>query len=421
MVIRPSNVHSIREVLERLDQLASLKACLTALPATSPDLDALNTALGEIQELEREAIELARIMDQFNELLAPQGWIVHDWLDTNIAKAAVHAAESGDMGGAELILIDYYEPDLVRDMLQRLDRIRAFTPRRRLAELAAEDYRCARYHACVPVVLALLDGMVNELGIQGFFGKGADLVAWDSIAANDAGLMKLKGVFDRPRKTTTVETISIPYRHGILHGMDLGYDNQMVAAKCWAALFACADWARRVEQGKKDPPSQEPELKSEDFVALLAKNKRDNARLAEWKPRDPDKVDLSCPTAGTPEEALVQFLNAWKVSNYGEMARILRPFNAKPQNARAGDVRAYYTHFTLREFAVVAVRDQALAVTEIEVQGCGVRYGLAFNNSGIFRLVYMDATGSEPGYIGQDGAWFLMNWDPWNSARSPVD
>ena len=33
----------------------------------------------------------------------------------------------------------------------------------------------------IPVVLALLDGMVNDLGYHGFFSGNVDLTAWDSI------------------------------------------------------------------------------------------------------------------------------------------------------------------------------------------------------------------------------------------------
>lgn len=41
----------------------------------------------------------------------------------------------------------------------------------------------------------------------------------------------------RSRNKTTTEDLTLPLRHGILHGRDLGYSNQMVAAKCWAVGF----------------------------------------------------------------------------------------------------------------------------------------------------------------------------------------
>ena len=44
---------------------------------------------------------------------------------------------------------------------------RCVPPRWHLAQKALIDYREARYHACVPVVLALLDGIVNEAHEKG--------------------------------------------------------------------------------------------------------------------------------------------------------------------------------------------------------------------------------------------------------------
>ena len=44
---------------------------------------------------------------------------------------------------------------------------------------------------------------------------------------------------------TRAEEIQIPYRHGIVHGMDLGYNNKYVAAKCWVAALP-RDWALKV-------------------------------------------------------------------------------------------------------------------------------------------------------------------------------
>ena len=89
--------------------------------------------------------------------------------------------------------------------------------------------------------------MVSELHEKrrGFFAEEVDLQAWDSIAAYSKGLNVLVSIFQKGRKTTRIKPIFLPYRHGIIHGMDLGYDNKVVAAKTWAALFATRDWALR--------------------------------------------------------------------------------------------------------------------------------------------------------------------------------
>jgi hypothetical protein len=50
-------------------------------------------------------------------------------------------------------------------------------------------------------------------------------------------------VMSETRNTTTTDPIRIPFRHGILHGTDLGYNNKIVAAKAFAALLAVGDYA----------------------------------------------------------------------------------------------------------------------------------------------------------------------------------
>lgn len=104
-----------------------------------------------------------------------------------------------------------------------------------MTQKALADYEEERYYACVLVVLALLDGLVNELHEKrrGFFSSEIDLTAWDSMSAHDKGLNVLANIFQTGRYTTTTDSITIPYRNGIMHGMDLSFDNKMVAAKAW--------------------------------------------------------------------------------------------------------------------------------------------------------------------------------------------
>lgn len=400
MPSKPSDVHSVREVLRMGRGLA---------------------AIGHPPDWWNEAQRLAEAMDRFNELFASKGWIVHDFMEVDIVENVLTAAAAGDLSKAQGLLVEYYRPAWIARHLPQLSSIRAFAPRMRLALLALEDYRFARYHACVPVVLALLDGMVNEVGITGFFSKKTDLAAWDSIAACDSGLPSLKSALDDPRPLTDTKPLDIPLRNGILHGMDLGYDNEMVAAKSWAALFAASDFVRRVEQGRKDEPTHPPEAAVEDIRSLFERNERDNARLAAWKPRDPARTDLSSPAAGTPEAALTSFLNAWKERSFGRMAQFLVDPDAKPVNVRAGDLRCDYRGLILHEFSIVRVLDKTMARTEIEVHGRGTRHGLEFKGKGMAILSYSDAHGRIDGYAGPDGRWFVVTENPWHDYQYPTE
>ncbi len=82
-------------------------------------------------------------------------------------------------------------------MLCRMKDIEEFRPRMTLAQKALNDYREGRYHACVPVVLALMDGMVNELNLKanmkkkGLSAEDVNLEAWNSVSAHSNGLGRL--------------------------------------------------------------------------------------------------------------------------------------------------------------------------------------------------------------------------------------
>ena len=69
----------------------------------------------------------------------------------------------------------------------------------------------------------------------------------------------MKRIFNTGRYSTVTDNITIPYKNGILHGMDLGYDNKTVAAKSWAALFAAREWAMKAEQGLLEEQPEKPQ------------------------------------------------------------------------------------------------------------------------------------------------------------------
>jgi hypothetical protein len=255
-----TSIRDIPRIKELLHQAKSMQAFKKASPVILPllrllgvDVSQTEEALTQFEELHQAIEEMAAIPDRFNELFAERGWIIYDLMNLDVAKAAIAKAEAGNVDEAEEDLVDYYDAETVRWKLFTMTGVEAFRARMALAEKALVDYQEERYHASVPVVLAVLDGLVNELHEKrrGFFSENVDLQAWDSIAAHEKGLNALVKIFQKGRYTTTTEQIRVPYRNGILHGMDLGYDNKMVAAKCWAALFAVRDWACRPRLGSE--------------------------------------------------------------------------------------------------------------------------------------------------------------------------
>jgi hypothetical protein len=195
---------------------------------------------------------------------------MYDSFNMDVAKRAIATAREADLSTAEAVLTAHFDAETVQFGLMRMRAVEAFRPRMALAEKALEDYQEERYHACVPVVLALMDGMVNEIHQKvhstrrGISSAGVDLRAWDSIAGHSLGLARLVKVLQTGRRRTTTEPIDVPFRNGIMHGIDLGYANRTVAAKTWAALFAVREWAIRAEAGQlaAPPPKAKPTYRS---------------------------------------------------------------------------------------------------------------------------------------------------------------
>jgi hypothetical protein len=79
-----------------------------------------------------------------------------------------------------------------------------------------------RYIAALPLILMAADGFASERLNYSPFADGADHSAFDSIAGHPSGLPKLIKAICKSRKKTTWEETPLPFRHGVLHGRDLG-------------------------------------------------------------------------------------------------------------------------------------------------------------------------------------------------------
>jgi hypothetical protein len=228
------------------------------------------------------------------------------------------------------------------------------------------------------------------------------------------GLATLAKVLGKVRRKATVEPITIPYRHGILHGLDQGYDSQLVAAKAWAALLAMGDWARAVQKARTDPPPA-PTPGWKDIARQVRENAQEKARLAAWQPRDiqpgrdiPESGAPGTYAQGTAERRLVEFLTAWQARNYGRMAQCLSFRLERNMNRLAGQLREHYEHKRLHAYTLVTVTDTAPAIALIETRLVYDEGGTEREHVMEFRLIHEDAAGrgATPGKVG--ASWGVM-------------
>jgi hypothetical protein len=393
------------------------------------DVKKLEEALSRVEALVAKTEELASLPDRFTELFSGRGWVIYEGINVEAALAAIAKAEAGDLDGAELVLIDHWTPENVRWGLKFMWAVEAFVPRMELAEKALVDYEAERYHACVPVVLALLDGMVNDVyqkahgTRRGISAEDADLQAWDSLAGHGTGLNRVLDLVRKGRKTTRSEPITIPYRHGIMHGIDLGYANRMVAAKTWALLFAAGEWAIKAERGLLGEPAEPPSAEKKGLWQTLREaqqrhraHEEDLARIRNWKPRSlsalQDVATSGAPEdfeTGTPEHKLVEYFTHWERRNYGRMAMCVNPYALEQDNSAPGEVRKVFSSRKLQSFSIRAIRDTAPALSEIDVTALLEKDGEITTSQCVVEMSYYGAdewlaTRTEP------GRWYVSNW-----------
>lgn len=421
------DIPSFKKVLSDAKNLSALKSAMPVISGPMKligiDPDKIVDALKDIEGLSASIEEMTTLPDRFNDHFAVRGWIMYEEMDLQTAKTALEKADSGDLKGAEAHLVEYYSPKTVQQKLHRMNDIDEFRPRMSLFQKALADYREGRYHACVPVVLALTDGMVNELYLkakgkrQGISAEGANLGAWDSISAHSKGLGQLVPAFMKGRNKTTTQQIDLPYRHGIMHGMDLGYDNKIVAAKTWAVLFSLRDWALKVEKGTIEPPSPEKPPKITDLVHQIKKNHEEQQLLQKWKPRD-IKPGRDIPVSGkadnyeegSPERLLAEFLGYCQDRNYGFMAQKALASMGSKTPANPGDLNQMYSQRVLMAFEFEEVRDQAAAITVITTKLTYEESGHEVKRSFEFRLKNLDLKGNCQVRGQPECSWFILNW-----------
>lgn len=267
--------------LRQLQLLAESAQFLSALMGVDMTF-ATDELRANLEGLEEDLDSLTNKPDRFNALFGPLGWIATERISLPILKEALALGASGDVPAGEQILEDYFNSDAGIDFwLPQLLAHPLVQPRRSLLLAAWEDHLAGRYHATVPVVLAQIDGITWDVAQKTFYARGKrsarHLQATESVVGDPSALARLAQVLSEKRSVTTVNPVDLPYRHGVLHGRDIGYANLRASTKAWATLLALEPWIRRVESGEQhvsptpvtvfDPDT----ATAEDILLLLRK------------------------------------------------------------------------------------------------------------------------------------------------------
>ena len=418
------NVYKIKKILDEIESFDSFRKSFPIikpfLKAINVDVNSIEKAFQDFQNLEPKIKEFSELPDRFNDLLSTKGWIMYERMSMDIVKEAISYAEHGNFEGAEEILVSYFNPEYVERELRTMATVPGFRPRMPITILALEDYRNERYHACIPVLLAQIDGLVNDLHEKriGFFAEGANLEAWDSLAAHSKGLNQLTKVFGSSRTKTSSEEISIPYRHGIMHGRDLGYANKTVAAKSWAALFAVREWAIKVERNELDAPPEKPELSFGETINNIVEINNETKRWKNWTPRFVSFENIGVSPSSdkfldfTPEKAVSEFLVYWKRKNYGFMSRYVpKIFKDYAEKPIPGQIREIFANKNLIEYTFISLDHTIPSSAKLVINIIMEIDGKLENRDVSFNVMNENSEGVYVAYGNPKGNWVIFNWN----------
>nr|WP_180171717.1 hypothetical protein [Acinetobacter sp. YH12023] len=372
----------------------------------------------KIKSLKKQFIEIQNqssiltLPDQFNELFSNEGWICYGALNQSILEESVSLGLDNKIEEAKLLLINSIDEIFIDLVLKKCGIRKHFKLRVELLKLLKIDYLEERYHACIPLLLALIDGLANDISAHiGFFAEKSDLELFDSITAHKTGLPFLKILMNSARKNTTTEKIKIPYRNGILHGRDLNFANKEVASKCWWALASLIEWAdeKALNKQPKPPESFQTILKQHQQTRELSK------RIGLWKPRPIQPKDywivqtLETVVDDSPEFTLLEFLNHWKNKHWGKLPPLLIHNIGKHLGKASQEIKSDYQKSELLNFKIIALEDYTASSTRILTN---IQY---IKNEGIkdteinITLNYADSTTGSPELRGEkNGRWYVL-------------
>ena len=328
--------------------------------------------------MRKEVEELRRLPDKFNALFLDRGWVCFGSMNGDLIKDCVALGQTGKLDEAEQVLIDFYQGD-IRYLVYPLRNLQGFKERYDLLIKALDDYRDRRYHACVPVFLMITDGVVNQVLKKnlGAFAENTDFNLCDSLIGHSTGLPSLIRIMSATHKATNINEILIPYRNGILHGMDVNYDNIYVATKSLAVLFAVADWIRDYSKGldKELIDDEKTSVQTiKEFGRSLTmsahqieESNRQKGMIEEWSPRNFENIDFTSFVLeeGSPEYRVSQFFDFYIKSNYGKMAGMITGLKEESDGKLAGEIRTRLSDIKCTSFKIIGVVDQAAAVSEV--------------------------------------------------------
>ena len=355
-----------------------------------------NEELDKIHEQADEAVKHSDILtlpDRFNDAFASLGWIAGNSMSVDVMQTALEFYKAGKLKEAENEILSWFDENTINlfaiHRAKKFNKVsdRWFQLREALA-LTLEE----RYWSAVPLILIACDGFASDVLGTSPFEKDADLTAFDSIVGHPNSLPFLIKQLTKGVRRSSNDELSLPLRHGILHGQSLGYANRIVCMKAWALMMALVDWAHdKDSEGERIQQSHTRNNNNVlDSLNELRKLQEDKHIMNNFKVRETNGPFDGELNENTPEFSILQFLTFWKSKNYGNMGQYSTNDLRYSSKKLAGDLRQMSELVELQDFEIQSVRQ----TTVVRAEALVVLKGHSGNRavSGVFEIVALRYT-----------------------------
>ena len=359
----------------RIEDNPSAKRILDALPLVkmaksftgfAKKLGITNKSLDRIHQATDDVLQQSDVLtlpDRFNDAFARKGWVATGPMSTDTMRTALELYEAGKNQQAEDEIIAWFQEDTInRFAIVRAKRFNKAGNRwhqlREALKLTFEE----RYWSAVPLILIACDGFASDVLGTSPFEKDADLAAFDSITGHPNSLPFLIKELTKGVRKSSDEQLTLPLRHGILHGQSLGYANRIVCMKAWLLMIALVDWAcdKSNEEERIRERQSAADVSFRGLAERLRKAEADKRAMEAFAPRENlgpfnDSVD-----GDSPEFAIIDFLTCWKARNYGKMAERAVNLTQHSIPKMAGQLRRDAEFIELTDFEIRSVRQSSV-------------------------------------------------------------
>ena len=370
----------------------------------------------ELVEIEQHLEHLTRVVDAFYDRLGSRNWIFHETLSLKEVERIL--AETPDAASAEQQLIELYRNGELGDWkLMRLRSHEGLLRRLHQIERAREHYQAGQYDSCVLHLIAVMDGFVNDFEPEERKGLHArdpqHMVAWNSIVGHHQGLTHTMATFTKTIKRRLDDEVFDVYRHGIMHGTVVNFNNPIVATKAWNMLFAVSDWATATEKAKQP---KEPKPTLSDTRSELSRHASYRKHQREFVPVTVQAADAGFETDEVAKSAS-DFLEAWEHRRWGHVARFQAPMLRGPKSGglAASKTKERFQRYRLEGWAITSVIHDHPSAAEINAEATVNDH----DNKLQFRMGLLTADGNMAIRGEKDARWYVINWFPSTYIQTP--